>query len=330
MTATNAYGTSEFSANSSSVTATTVPEAPAAPSVSSPSAGSDSVSWNAPATGGKTISGYSWESNDSKSGTTNGSTTSVSVSQEQGTTQKYRVKASNANGDSAWSAYSADVTTTFSFVPFGAFGFTPFGFTPFGFTPFGFTPFGFTPFGAFGFTPFGAFGFTPFGAFGFLNFGFSPSQCVYENTLIKTPTGLIAAKDIKVGDKVYTLDITEVNPNDSMSLNVASLTSNGLIEVEVQNIESSQKDTLVWFNNDDSAKFSQEQPMFVKRDGQYGVVSSGLVDAGDILLKASGSGEIEEVEVTEVNTQEGTFNVYSFSTSPQTWYIAGDYLVHTK
>jgi hypothetical protein len=40
---------------------------------------------------------------------------------------------------------------TFSFAPFGAFGFTPFGFTPFGFTPFGFTPvssFSFITFGA--------------------------------------------------------------------------------------------------------------------------------------------------------------------------------------
>jgi len=123
------------------VTVTTVPAAPSAPSVSSPSAGNDSVSWSAPADGGSAITGYTWESNDSKSGTT--SSTSVTVSQEQGTTQKYRVKATNANGDSAWSDYSADVTTTFSFVPFGAFGFTPFG------------AFGFTPFGAFGFTPFG-------------------------------------------------------------------------------------------------------------------------------------------------------------------------------
>ncbi len=313
VTATNSYGTSEPSAASNSVTVTTVPATPSAPSVSSPSAGNDSVSWSEPNNGGSAITGYTWESDDGKSGTT--SSTSVTVSQEQGTSQSYRVKATNANGDSAWSSYSSSVTTTFSFAPFGAFGFTPFG-------AFGFTPFGFTPFGAFG--------FTPFGAFGFLNFGFSPSQCVHEDTLIKTPNGLVAAKDIKIGDSVYTLDINEINSEDPLSLNSSSLTSSGLIESEVQNIEPSQKDIVVWFNGDDSAKFSQEQPMFVKRDGQYGIISSGLIDVNDILIKVSDSGEITETIVNDVQTQEGTFNVYSFATGPKSWYIAGDYLVHIK
>jgi hypothetical protein len=213
--------------------------------------------------------------------------------------------------------------TSFSFTPFG---FTPFG--AFGFTPFG--AFGFTPFGAFGFTPFGAFGFTPFGAFGFFQFGFAPSQCVHEDTLIKTPNGLIPAKYINVGDTIYTLDISEINSEDSLSFNSESLISTGLIETEIQNIDPSQKDTIVWFNGDDSAKFSQEQPMFVKRDGQYGILPSGLVDTNDILIKVSSDGEIVETPVTEVNTQEGTFNVYSFSTGPKPWYIAGDYLVHIK
>jgi len=313
--ASNAVGDSPKSSNSGSVTITTVPATPSAPSASSPSAGVDSVSWSAPNNGGSSITGYTWESDDGKSGTT--ASTSVNVDQEQGTAQSYRVKATNANGDSAWSSYSSSVTTTFSFAPFG---FTPFGFTPFG--AFGFTPFGFTPFGAFG--------FTPFGAFGFLNFGFSPSQCVHEDTLIKTPSGLVAAKDIKIGDSVYTLDINEINSEDPLSLNSSSLTSSGLIESEVQNIEPSQKDIVVWFNGDDSAKFSQEQPMFVKRDGQYGIISSGLIDVNDILIKVSDSGEITETVVNDVQTQEGTFNVYSFATGPKSWYIAGDYLVHIK
>ncbi|NCV84888.1 MAG: fibronectin type III domain-containing protein [Oxalobacteraceae bacterium] len=195
VTATNGNGTSLASSASSAVTVTTVPDTPAAPTVSSPtpSAGvnvagttTDSVSWSAPANGGKAISQYTWTSSDSKSGTTAG--TSVSVNQEGGTAQTYQVRAENANGAGNYSSASSSVTT-FQFTPFSVFGFSPFGvfsfapFSVFGFSPFGvfsfapFSVFGFSPFGVFGFSPFGVFGFSPFGVFGFSPFGvfgFSP------------------------------------------------------------------------------------------------------------------------------------------------------------
>lgn len=164
VTATNSYGTSAAS-GTTTVTATTVPATPAAPTATSPSAGTDRVTWVAPANGGKAITNYFWASSDGKSGNTTSLT--VDVTQEQGTAQTYTVRADNANGSSVVSPASNSVTTTFSFAPFGAFGFSPFGFSPFG--AFGFSPFGFSPFGAFGFSPFG------FSPFGFSPFGFSPS-----------------------------------------------------------------------------------------------------------------------------------------------------------
>lgn len=142
VTATNASGTSAAS-SAATVTATTVPATPSAPSASSPSAGVDRISWTAPANGGKTITNYYWQSDDGKSGNT--TSTTVDVSQEQGSAQTYTVRADNANGSSGTSPASQSVTTTFSFAPFGAFGFSPFGFSPFGFSPFGFSPFGFAP-----------------------------------------------------------------------------------------------------------------------------------------------------------------------------------------
>ena len=128
--ASNASGNSVASSASGAVTATTVPATPNAPSASSPSAGTDSVSWSAPASGGKAITNYHWTASDGKAGDT--SATSISVGQEMGTAQTYNVYATNANGNSGTSASSGSVTTAFSFVPFG---FAPFGFTPFGFTP---------------------------------------------------------------------------------------------------------------------------------------------------------------------------------------------------
>jgi hypothetical protein len=94
----------------------TVPSAPSAPSVSSPNANQDNVGWTAPSNGGSPILLYYWESDDGKSGST--VTTSVVVSQEAGTGQKYRVRAQNAVGLGDWSPYSAQITTTFSFAPF--------------------------------------------------------------------------------------------------------------------------------------------------------------------------------------------------------------------
>lgn len=125
VTATNEKGTSAASAEAASIKITTVPATPTAPSVSSPSAGTDSVSWTAPANGGKAITNYRWTASDGKAGDT--ASTSVSVGQEQGSAQTYNVYATNANGNSGTSPSSASVTTAFAFFGvfsfFGVFGF---------------------------------------------------------------------------------------------------------------------------------------------------------------------------------------------------------------
>jgi hypothetical protein len=145
VTATNAAGTSAASSASGAVTVTTVPAAPTSVTASSPvGANYDTVSWTAPANGGKAITNYYVTSSDGKTGNT--ASTSINITQEQGTAQTYTVYADNANGRSVASAPSASVTT-FSFVPFSVFGFSPFG------------VFGFSPFGVFGFSPFGVFSF---------------------------------------------------------------------------------------------------------------------------------------------------------------------------
>jgi len=143
VTATNTYGTSAASSATSAITATTVPAAPTSVTASSPGgANYDTVSWTAPANGGKAITNYYVTSSDGK--TANTASTSVNVTQEQGTAQTYTVYADNSNGRSAASAPSNSVTT-FSFVPFSVFSF----------------------FGVFSFGPFGVFSFGPFGVFGF-------------------------------------------------------------------------------------------------------------------------------------------------------------------
>ena len=248
--------------NTATATATTVPATPSAPSASTVSnAAQDSISWSAPANGGKSITNYNWESNDSKSGST--TATSVTVGQEAATTQAYRVRAQNDNGYSQFSAYSGNVTT-FSFAPFGftPFGFTPFGFTPFGFTPFGFTPFGFTPFG---FTPFG---FTPFG---FTPFGFTQKgyKSVSANTLIKTTSGYTPAISLVVGDTLVSANIND-NTNQT-TLNQfqygwssSDVTIESNKETTVMGLTAYFVDEIYLINN---VKYSDTHYILTKRPG---------------------------------------------------------------
>jgi titin len=173
--ATNANGSGYTNGTSTMIDVTCVPGTPYSVTATSPSGATyDTVSWNAPNTGGKAITNYHVIGSDGTSGDT--SSTSININQGAGETQSYTVYATNANGSGQTSASSGNVTT-FSFTPFS---FTPFSFTPFSFTPyynFAFTPFSFTPYYNFAFTPFSftPFSFTPFSftpAFSFTPFGF--------------------------------------------------------------------------------------------------------------------------------------------------------------
>jgi hypothetical protein len=109
----------------------TVPSAPPAPTVRTISGqANDYITIIEPTSdGGSEITSYNWECSDGKIGTRI-APGEFSLAQEAGTSQTYRVRAVNQYGTSDWSANSQSVTTptpapTFSFSPFGAFGFTP-------------------------------------------------------------------------------------------------------------------------------------------------------------------------------------------------------------
>lgn len=374
VTATNGYGTSAASSASNSITATTVPAAPGTPSASSPSAGIDTFSFSAPATGGSAITNYHWESNDAKSGDLGTSTSSGNIAQEQGTAQAYRVYATNANGNSDWSAYSNTVTTTFSFVPFSVFGFSPFavfGFSPF--SVFGFSPFGFSPFSVFGFSPFG---FSPFGfsPFGFSPFGFSPFspygfatttygvKCIDGETYIRLKPGagtevvdsatgkktlvssdgiVVAkqAKDIEIGDTVASVDYSEIDPS-APDYEVFNWSSNSLTfvqnsETTITDIEESAKIQTIYFNGDDSAQFTLEHPILVKRSidnvDTYGFAMVAEITIGDKIFKYNPvNSSYDEVSVTAIDISAGNKTTYTFSAEPADLIIAGDIVTHNK
>lgn len=163
-------------------------------------------------------------------------------------------------------------------------------------------------------------------------------KCIHENTLIKTPNGLIPAKLLEVGDAVYTVEFEELANQDVdsdeinyINFNSETLVSNsGLVETVISNKIQSTKDSVMYFNNEEDVLFSLEQPMFVKRNNEYEVIPSGVVEEGDILLKISDSGGLLEVLVEQITVIEEESTVYLFDCEPQDWFIAGGYLVHNK
>lgn len=330
---------------------TTVPATPAAPTATSPSAGSDTVSWTAPATGGKTITGYIWTASDGKTNLAGGTpgdgptlNTSVSVAQEQGTSQTYTVRAINANGTSLTSAASNSITTTFSFAPFGAFGFSPFGFSPFG--AFGFSPFGFSPFGAFGFSPFGfsPFGFSPFRAFGFSPFrafGFSPFVCIAPNTEIATidENGnllYVKAKDVKVGTKVFSPVWDEFEGDDIVSpyesiIKYDSMTNMRVEPGQVVGIKKKVVDHTIVINSLNK-EFSPTQPVLVRKPNDLDSwIFAQDVEIGDIIWEYDfDESKFKEVLVSDIEEKPGNEWVYAFDVEDIDTFLAGNIVCHNR
>jgi hypothetical protein len=112
-----AGGRGADSSATSQITATTVPAAPTigigtnTPSGRPYNNGLASVTFTAGATGGKAISGYTMLSSGSQTGT--GATSPITVANLlSATAYTFTVKATNANGDSAYSSASAAITIT--------------------------------------------------------------------------------------------------------------------------------------------------------------------------------------------------------------------------
>jgi len=259
---TNASGTASGT-TSSSVTVTTVPATPAAPTITSVSqTATDIVTWVAPATGGSAITGYTWASNDSKTGTVSGSTLSANVVQEAGTAQAYTVYATNANGNSSTSAASASFTS-FSFTPFS---FAPYSFVPYSFTPYSFVPYSFTPYA---FTPFG---FWPY-SFGFSVWGDS----LAVQTKVLTPSGTKFIEDLVVGDTVYAMNLggNETTNWTEWSSSDIQLDNDLVVETTVISVTPGTAENFIHINGN---LYTPAHYLLVKKDGITKFVQAPNID----------------------------------------------------
>ena len=112
--ATNCAGDSSYSTISAGAVPSTVPSAPATPTVNALDAG-DTITWTAPANGGRAITGYYYKVSTNDGGysaetfVAAGATLSYAAANQYSTsTKKIQVRAENANGSSGFSTVSAN------------------------------------------------------------------------------------------------------------------------------------------------------------------------------------------------------------------------------
>ena len=339
--ASNAAGNS-LPATSSSVTPTTLTTAPSAPVASSPNADNDVVTWSAPSNdGGSAVTGYTLKSSDGPTYNYSAGTTTATIPETAGTSQTYQVLANNANGSSPYSASSNSVTTTAPFFPpyfpffppyFPFFPFFPpyfppyfpyFPFFPPYFPPyFPYFPF-FPPFFPPGFGPFFPPGFGPFFP-PFFPPGFKGTKCIEGDAQILTANGYILAKDIKVGDKLLTIDPSDLN-NGDMHSDITIREKVLLSETTVVKHEVSQKELIKF--NDSETLFSDGQPIFVQDGNLIKYKDTGAVQVGDKLVTIIPESCEIVFEIVETITKLPAQDVYDIRCESSQWFIAGNYLV---
>ena len=311
----NANGDSALTAASGAVTATTVPAQVTDVSASTPSAGVDRITWSAPANGGSAITNYYWASSDGKSGNTGA--TSVDIDQEQGSAQTYTVRADNACGSGTTSAVSNNVTTTFSFAPFGVFSFSPFG-------VFSFSPFGFSPFSVFGFSPFG---FSPFSPGGF---GFTPSfmASLAPMTKVRMADGTMKqAQDVYVGDVLMSVQLpgfanaytTEellawVATQDITELPLTTTTVNKVVNHPASGVISVNEDV-----------FSPSHIILIKRGEEISMKKVFELEVSDLVWDYSTSGW---APITVLEAHEYAHTVITINCEPNDLFFTHGALTH--
>ena len=329
VTAQNAVGNSN-PVTSSSISVSTVPQQPQSPSAVSTVADQDSVSWSAGATGGSGITSYTVTSSDGPVYTN--ATSPLTVTETGGTSQTYTIVAINANGTSA-GAVTASVTTVSPFFPpfFPPSFFAPPFFPPSFFAPPFFPPSFFAP---------PQFFAPPFFPPSF----FSPpsfvpptfSRCIDQDTPIMVvgednSIEFKPARLVSVGDEIWSATFEELV--DEKALDPYTWISNSLTDVHLSKTKivaviPSMKDVTMYINDDMTKRFSLEQTVLTRKQGQYFFGTTGTLEVGDTLIERKSSGDFVEILVKKIDIVDEQRTVYEFDADPVDILIAGGLVVH--
>ena len=158
--------------------------------------------------------------------------------------------------------------------------------------------------------------------------------CLDKNSLISTPNGKVAIKDIKVGDIVLSSRFTEIDPTDpngDLIIDTWSsdiLTFESIVTTTVVNMWEWSEEGQYIFNG--NLKTTSTQPLITKdiADNRYYYTRAHSIVVGDHIFNQ----ETESwVPITDIKFDPSVkFDVKILDTSPYNMFFAEGTLVHNK
>jgi hypothetical protein len=156
--------------------------------------------------------------------------------------------------------------------------------------------------------------------------------CIVSTTRVQTPSGYKYAKDLAVGDEVYSVAFAELSDDETVdsvaTWSSRSLTPTSMRVTKVKHIlQVKEVPAYMRINGD---YFSLRQAIMVLRDGEYKFVLSNTVKLGDRVINRKGPAleDLEFTLVTDLITIFSPETVYQFDTEEGDIFFTENMLVH--
>lgn len=144
----------------------------------------------------------------------------------------------------------------------------------------------------------------------------SGDSCIAEGTMILSPSGLVSIESLRVGDRVYALDVS----------------SHALVETSITEIRSAKRECVaVGLGGEDRLRCTPDHPLYDPEAEVYAPASEWIEGRRGRLLRVTDDGVSEEIVVQDKVVHSGVFEVFDLSVASEHHnYVAGGVLVHNK
>ena len=141
-----------------------------------------------------------------------------------------------------------------------------------------------------------------------------------------TPNGPIIAENLKVGDKLLSLDISEIDIAnfDPITWTADALSGNGVVETEIVSITSRVVDEVVTVNGD---IYSTSHWILSRKDGVVQFTRSSEIDT---TYEVYNYQTLDWANITSVSTIAYIDRVYTINCEPHDMFFTNSMLVYDR